>query len=440
MPPAEQNEENNQNHIHMEHPQLRLRQGIDKATGKALYINEVNKGTACNCKCPICDQDLVAKKGDVRVHHFAHCNGAGDCIGARMSMLHKLAQEVLDEEKQIMLPAYEKKFVHHDAKLQVFDEIKLEKFCKDEISRRRPDCIGKVLSEGIEIWIEIYCTNPISDERRFDIIRRKQYCVEVDFSDLLGTDYTREDVRDRLLNETDYREWICHPVWDQEEADKEAEEQRRQEEQRRELEKKHKAIEEALKKGGLRTIQEPRPITPVPQFAGNTSEHTEPWHIVDPQEKRSHDVPETPETRDWLMWIKSMNSDTSCLCHFLEKEYTNVNFENSHPFVVREAELKINELLVAITISHIEMVNMMYLECLIVLRVVNFLNRSKAYELGKIFVENEALRNSVLNIIKQLQSVTKTTQEQNIKSMPVFQESENKEAIMQILTICNILK
>ena len=428
-----------------ENSTLRLKHGIDKETGKSRYIHEVERGLLCNCICPICKKDLVAKKGEERVPHFAHYfNESLQCRkGARMSMLHRLVQEVMQEEKKVMLPAYNGKYVHHDAEVQVFDELTLEEICIDEVSRRRPDCIGKVLSDNIEIWVEIFCTNPINEERRRDIVRRKQHCIEIDFSDLLRTDYTKESVRERLLTSFKDRKWICHPVWDQEEADKEAEEQRRQEEQRRELEKKHKAIEEALKKGGLRTIQEPRPITPIPQFTGNTSEHTEPWHIVDPQEKRSHDVPETPETKDWLMWIKYIYGDIDGRKKFyqsLEEEYTNVNFENSHPFVVREAELKINELLVAITINHIEMVNKLYLEFLIVLRVVNFLNRSKAYELGKIFVENEALRNSVLNIIKQFQSVTKTTQEQNIKSMPVFQESENKEAIMQILTICNILK
>lgn len=427
----------------MEHIEFRLKYGLDKKTGESRSISEVVKGLPCNCVCPICNEDLVAKKGNVRIHHFAHNNGAAECKGARMSMLHKLAQEVIQEECQVMLPAYKGKFVQHDAKLQVFDEVTLEEVCKDEVSRRRPDCIGKVQSEGIDIWVEIYCTNPINDERRADIIRRKQYCIEINFSDLLGTDYTKESVRERLLNKSDDREWICHPVWDKEESEKEEEERLRKEAERKALEERQRAIDEALRKGAIRTISEAKPEIQVPQFTGTVVEPKETWHISEPKEKHSHAVHETPETRDWLMWIKSIYGDSDGRKRFyqtLEKEFTKVNFKNSHPIVVNDAETKINELLVAITVNHIEMVNKIYLEFLIVLRVTEFLNKRDAYDLGKVFVQNETLRNTVLKIIKQLQSVTKIAQEQIIKALPVFQEAEDKEAIMQILTICNIVK
>ena len=240
----------------------------------------------------------------------------------------------------------------------------------------------------------------------------KQYCIEINFSDLLGTDYTKESVRKRLLDSHDDREWICHPLWEKEEAEKEAEERLRIEAERKELEEKQKAIETK-----------------------------ETWHISETPYNRA--VPDTPKTKDWLMWIKYIYAEKDGREQFyraLAKEYTKVNFNNSHPFVVNDAETKINELLVAITINHIEKVNKVYLEFLIVLRVIELLNKSGAYELGKIFVENETLRNAVLKIIGQLQSVTKSCQEQDIKTLLVFQEAENKEAIMQILTKCNIVK
>ena len=418
---------------------------MDKETGKSRYINEVERGLLCNCVCPICNQDLVAKKGKERIPHFAHYfNESAKCKkGARLSMLHRLAQEVLQEESKVLLPAYKGKYIQHDAKLQVFDELTLEEICKDEVSRRRPDCIGKVQSEGIDIWVEIYCTNPINEERRADIIRRKQYCIEINFSDLLGTDYTKESVRERLLNKSDDREWICHPVWDKEEAEKEEEERLRKEEERKALEEKQRAIAEALKEGKLKSIKEQLPEIQAPQFTGTVSEPKETWHFSKPKENNNHAAPETPETRDWLMWIKYVYGEPDGRKQFyqtLEKDFTKVNFKNSHPIVVNDAETKINQLLVAITINHLEPITHRYLEFLMVLRVVEFLNRRGAYDLGKIFVENEALRNSVLNIIKYLQSVTKTAQEQSIRALPIFQEAEDKEAIMQILTMCNIVK
>jgi len=56
----------------MEHTEFRLKYGLDKKTRKSRFINEVEKGLPCNCVCPICEQDLVAKKGTERVPHFAH--------------------------------------------------------------------------------------------------------------------------------------------------------------------------------------------------------------------------------------------------------------------------------------------------------------------------------------------------------------------------------
>lgn len=435
----------------MKHDEI-LKQGLRIGTTNVLlHIDdpEVLNGAKCGCECPHCHAPLVARKegkgGRFRqnIHHFAHATGYEPCGKGGMSALHMLAQTVIKEESKVLLPAYKGKHVQHDAKLQVFDELALEEICKDEVSRRRPDCIGTVQSEGIDIWVEIYCTNPINDERRADIIRRKQYCIEINFSDLLGTDYTKESVRERLLNKADDREWICHPVWDKEEEDKEEEERLKKEAERKALEERQRAIDEALRKGAIKTISEAKPEIQVPQFTGTVVEPKETWHISEPKEKHSHAVPETPETRDWLMWIKSIYSDSDGRKKFyqtLAKEFTKVNFKNSHPIVVNDAETKINELLVAITIHHIETVNKIYLEFLIVLRIIEFLNKRGAYDLGKVFVQNETLRNTVLKIIKQLQSVTKIAQEQSIRTLPVFQEAEDKEAIMQILTICNIVK
>lgn len=397
------------------------------------YIDDVPNGSNCECVCPSCREELIARnKGKHNVHHFAHVSGK-TCRGARMSALHALAQEVIQEDHKVMLPEYKKKFVQHDAKLQVFDEVSLEKPCIDEVSRRRPDCIGKVLSDGIEIWIEIYCTNQINEERRADIIRRKQYCIEINFSDLLSTDYTKESVRERLLNNSNDREWICHPVWDKEEAEKNEKERLKRE-----------AIAAAIeKRATIKTVQESKPETSIPQFTGNTSVSIERWHISDPKEEYKSAIPENQVVKDWLMWIKYIYGESNGKEQFykeLQKEYMNVNFRNSHPFVVNDAETKINELLVAVTVNYIAPINQLYLEFLIVLRIIEYLNRYDAYELGKTFVENEQFRNVILNIIKQLQNVTKTVQEQSIKAMPVFQDAESKEAIMQILTICNIVK
>ena len=62
-----------------------------------VHVDNVAKGLACNCYCPACKEQLVAKnRGTQRIHHFAHVSGA-DCEGAYETMLHKLAKIKIQE-------------------------------------------------------------------------------------------------------------------------------------------------------------------------------------------------------------------------------------------------------------------------------------------------------------------------------------------------------
>jgi len=74
--------------------------GIDVNHGTYMHISEVPRGLDCNCKCPECGGELIAKKGDILRHHFAHSiQGSYECqgYGAEMTFVHKRAQEVLKE-------------------------------------------------------------------------------------------------------------------------------------------------------------------------------------------------------------------------------------------------------------------------------------------------------------------------------------------------------
>ena len=197
------------------HPQLRLRYALLKSTShESCFVDDVPNGLKCNCICPHCRKDLIAKNNpnNKRESHFAHTSGA-DCPGARMSALHMLAQNILAETKQVMLPEYKGKYYHRDAELKTFDRITKEEICRHEDSTRRPDCIGYNDLTGASIWIEIYCRHKIDETKKAEIRKQQLYCIEIDFSDLLNTDFSEEDVRNRLLD-VSHREWICCPKYD----------------------------------------------------------------------------------------------------------------------------------------------------------------------------------------------------------------------------------
>ena len=103
--------------------ELKLTYGKD-SNGRLVHVDDVLRGMACNCTCPECSAELMAKQGEKKQWHFAHANGA-DCAGARMTALHMLAQQILEKEKQVMLPNYSNGREQHACKCQSFKTITL---------------------------------------------------------------------------------------------------------------------------------------------------------------------------------------------------------------------------------------------------------------------------------------------------------------------------
>ena len=64
-------------------------------SGRAVHVRAVPRGLACNCVCQHCGQPLVAKKGAVKEHHFAHYRHNPAC--SQESWLHAAAKQILAE-------------------------------------------------------------------------------------------------------------------------------------------------------------------------------------------------------------------------------------------------------------------------------------------------------------------------------------------------------
>lgn len=62
--------------------------------GRLVHVDDVPKGLECNCVCPVCRGTLIARKGDINVHHFAHFQGES-CDGE--TLLHQLGKRLLHD-------------------------------------------------------------------------------------------------------------------------------------------------------------------------------------------------------------------------------------------------------------------------------------------------------------------------------------------------------
>lgn len=174
---------------------------------KLVSINDVEAGLDCGCVCPSCHQPLVAKKGNIKVHHFAHYSKTS-CEHAYESSLHLLAKKIFEDVGSIVLPRimfgnYGAICVEEEKCINV-KNVEIEKSINDI----KPDIIVKD-EEGNKYSIEIFVTHKVDDEKLEKIKREKINTIEYDLSKINKL-LTYEELKDILLYDQNIRKWIYH--------------------------------------------------------------------------------------------------------------------------------------------------------------------------------------------------------------------------------------
>lgn len=163
-----------------------------------VHVDDVAKGKACGCRCPICEYPVSARQGQIRASHFAHLNNH-DCKGSDETILHQMAKEVLLEEGQLMLPPSSGDFPSGLVKL--FD-IKSEIW--DEKYHIRPDVEG-ITENGQRVLIEFYVSHEVKGKKRRIIIDNNLKSIEIDLN---YQNLDKEEIREFLTKSSAYRKWI----------------------------------------------------------------------------------------------------------------------------------------------------------------------------------------------------------------------------------------
>lgn len=78
---------------------------------KLKHISEVERGRK-GYFCPGCRQKMIARKGDIKIHHFAHdpqdVERRGKCTYSDETIRHKLGKEILQHLKHVKVPSIRK--------------------------------------------------------------------------------------------------------------------------------------------------------------------------------------------------------------------------------------------------------------------------------------------------------------------------------------------
>lgn len=206
---------------------IKLPYGLDK-NNRLVHISEVaNSGKDCDCTCPACKFQLIARKGNIKVHHFAHCNANNEeCKYGVQTALHLAAKEIIAKYKKLRLPAYIKHVKHYTEILGntpflseynltgdntirpdryiTIDEIKLESKTGDII----PDIIAEI--NGETILIEIAVTHFASENKIQKIKELKIPAIEIDLS-YLKNNFDINSLHHIVINDIEHKKWLSYP-------------------------------------------------------------------------------------------------------------------------------------------------------------------------------------------------------------------------------------
>lgn len=173
-------------------------------SGKMVSIDSVETGLSCKCRCPKCKEFLIAKHGHgVRVPHFAH-HGDINCHGAFMSALHKLAEQIVEEEKAVMAPAYK------EMRAQKLSFVKTEFEQRNDRNDVQPDVVG-VTDDELRWHIEIRKSSEVDDKKKDKLVESRLTCLEIDVK---NQELDEEKLKSFLLESTEDRKWINNPNYD----------------------------------------------------------------------------------------------------------------------------------------------------------------------------------------------------------------------------------
>ena len=179
--------------------------------GVLVSINDVERGLQKNVVCPSCQTTLVARKGKLKIPHFAHYNG-DECLTGLQTVLHIRAKEIIAETKSIFVPEHSIKL---PGRTKPFEIISPQKVTLDEVWLEKrldkiiPDVFAKTHDK--ELLIEIRVSHAV-EQTKIDLLKRMNLrAIEVDLSDFIAKGYDDEVLRERLIEQHERKKWLSSP-------------------------------------------------------------------------------------------------------------------------------------------------------------------------------------------------------------------------------------
>lgn len=173
--------------------------------GNLAHVSDVSSGLACNCRCPECGGLLVARKGQVIVHHFAHQAGMNCTGGGWETALHRLCKEIIMSSRRIMLPAV---IAEHGSLRRVVSKASMFTYQSSRDEVRMDGLVPDVVVEagGRSLLLEVMVTHACGPEKLTLLHEQRLACVEIDMS-VVDRNLPRIE-HEQLILVTAPRKWL----------------------------------------------------------------------------------------------------------------------------------------------------------------------------------------------------------------------------------------
>lgn len=183
-----------------------------------VHISDVISGLSCGCACVSCGAPLIAKKGLINTHHFAH-HSITSCSGAAETALHLLSKELFKEINNIVLPPYffkKKKILkpgyivieHEELVAKGGNVLISEVVIETNQNGFKPDITLTCNSKSL--FVEIAVTHTVNRNKMRSIRKCNVPMIEIRL-DLADALLSREELGNKLRNDLASKHWLFHP-------------------------------------------------------------------------------------------------------------------------------------------------------------------------------------------------------------------------------------
>jgi hypothetical protein len=194
-------------------PEVKLPFGLKD--GQYFHISQVDRGLRCNCRCPGCGAELVAKQGEDTAHHFAH-RAKSDCTYQPESALHDYSKRLISRQLSFQTPNLHV-IVQGDSYgfgFSVDDVIRGKQHTVNAgvFERTYEDIVPDVQLEtdaGL-IFVEVAVTHFVDRDKRSKLRRIGVPTVEIDLS-TVALDSSLTAIDQAVMSDMSLRKWAYHP-------------------------------------------------------------------------------------------------------------------------------------------------------------------------------------------------------------------------------------